>query len=143
MPLIPFLWLVSPHPLWLAAVEGFSGFLFAGFGLCAVNYIFDAVSQPRRVQCISYFALFCGISIFAGASLGGWLAERLPEVLGSRLCALFIISGILRGLSHFLLSGKFVELRTNTKKVSSRQLFFSTIGLKPLFGRSLDTEQDI
>ncbi len=142
IPLIPFLWLISPNPAYLMAVETFSGFVFGGFGLCAVNFIFDAVSQPKRVQCLSYFALFCGISIFAGASLGGLLADRLPPVGGSSLCTLFIISGIFRGLSHLALAGKFTEVRTNTKKVSSRQLFFSAIGIKSLFARSRDAEQD-
>lgn len=143
IPLVPFLWLVSPNPFWLGAVEAFSGFLFAGFGLCAVNFIFDAISPSKRVQCLSYFALFCGGAIFLGASLGGILAENLPEVGGSKLFLLFIISGIIRGLSHFLLSGKFTEVRTNTHTASSTDLFFSTIGIKPLFGRARDSEQEI
>ncbi|MBU3759516.1 MAG: MFS transporter [Candidatus Omnitrophica bacterium] len=143
IPSIPFLWLISPHPLWLGLVEAFSGFLFAGFGLCAVNFIFDAISQSKRVQCLSYFALFCGMAIFAGASLGGLIADRLPPIGGSGLCTLFVISGILRSASHLLLSGKFTEVRTNTQKVSSRTLFFSTIGIKPLFSRTSDTEQEI
>lgn len=143
IPSVPFLWLVSPNSFWLGAVEAFSGFLFAGFGLCAVNFIFDAISPAKRVQCLSYFALFCGAAIFLGASLGGLLAEHLPAVGGSKLVILFILSGIFRGLSHFLLSGKFEEVRPVAHKVSSGDLFFSTIGIKPLFGRARDSEQEI
>jgi len=136
IPLIPFLWLFSANFWWLIVVELFAGFVWSGFNLCSVNFIFDAVAPEKRVRCLGYFNLINGIGVFAGALVGGYLAEHLPRVMGSRLFLLFLFSGILRYLSHFLLSEQFKEVRGTTRQVSSAELFFSVVGMKPIQGRN-------
>lgn len=132
IPWIPILWMFSGHLGWLIPVEIFSGFVWGGFNLCAANFIYDAVSPAKRVRCLGYFNLINGVAIFAGASIGGFLAESMPPFGGRRILSLFLLSGILRFLAHFFLAGKFHEVRTKVKKVSSLQLFFSVLGIRPL-----------
>ncbi len=134
VPLLPLLWLASRNIVYLTIVEMFSGFIWGGFNLCAANFIYDAVSPEKRVRCLGYFNLINGVCVFLGASIGGYLAEHLPPVvLASRICTLFLISGIFRFISHFLLSGRFQEVRKTAKEVHSRDLFFSVVGIKPIF----------
>lgn len=134
IPVIPFLWLASRNWFYLVAVEMFSGFVWGGFNLCATNFIFDAVTPPKRVRCLAYFNLISGGAIFAGASLGGFLAGRLPPLFGARMLTLFFVSGVIRLAAHFLLSPRFREVRGSAKHVSVRDLFFSVLGFRPLAG---------
>lgn len=132
IPLIPFLWILSTNRPYLFAVEVFSGFVWGGFNLCSLNFIYDAVSPGKRVRCLGYFGFINGVATFVGAGLGGYLAERLPVLHGSRILTLFMISAALRVLSHFVLSRHFHEVRPATQKVSSVELLFSVVGITPL-----------
>ncbi len=134
VPLLPLVWIVTANPLLLMINEGISGFIWGGFNLCAANFVYDAVTPEKRVQCLGYFNLINGVAIFGGTTLGGWLAERLPAIHGYSLLTLFGLSGVLRLLVHFLLSRHFEEVRHTARKVSSRQLFFSVVGIQPLWG---------
>ena len=135
IPLIPLLWLFSSNIFYLFAIEIFAGFVWGGFNLCTLNFIYDAVSPGKRVRCLSYFSFINGLAIFLGAGLGGYLAERLPLLNGSSICALFVISAILRSLAHFVLSPQFREVRATARKVSSVELVFSVVGIRPIWGR--------
>jgi hypothetical protein len=134
IPLIPLLWLVSKRFVYLTGVEFFAGFVWGGFNLCTTNFIYDAVSPEKRVRCLGYFNLINGMAIFGGASLGGFLADRLPLLWGFSFLSLFLLSGLLRFLAHFFLSRHFREVRESARKVSSVRLFFSVVGIRPLAG---------
>ena len=138
IPLIPILWIFSPNLVYLFAIEIFSGFVWGGFNLCSLNFIYDAVTPGKRLRCISYFTFINGIATFLGAIAGGYLAEHLPPFHGSRILTLFLISGVLRLASHFILSKRFHEVRVTQKKVSSAELFFSVVGIRPMLGRGRD-----
>jgi MFS family permease len=129
------------NPFELILIEIFSGFVMSGFGLATSNFIYDAVSAPKRVRCLAYYNLINGAAIFAGASLGGYLAERLPPLLGYRIVTLFLLSGIVRLFADLFLSRHFTEVRESAKKVSSMQLFQSVLGMRPLTGEN--TEMDV
>ena len=138
IPLIPLLWLVSRDPAYLILVEFFAGFVWGGFNLCAANFIYDAVTPEKRVRCLGYFNLISGAAIFGGAMLGGFLADRLPPLFGLRLLSLFLLSGLLRLPAAFLQGGQFKEVRETGPHVSSRRLFFSVVGLRPLTGEAVE-----
>ncbi|MBU9888745.1 MAG: MFS transporter [Candidatus Omnitrophica bacterium] len=138
IPLIPVLWLFSNNLLYLFLIEVFAGFVWGGFNLCSVNFIYDAVSPGKRVRCLSYFSFIMGTMTFLGASLGGYLAERLPPLNGSRILSLFLLSAVLRYLSHFFLSRHFQEVRQRTQPVSSLELFFSVISMRMDFEKIRD-----
>ena len=134
IPIIPVLWLFSSNVIYLVGVEMFSGFVWGGFNLCTSNFIYDAVSPAKRVRCLGYFNLINGVAIFSGASLGGFLADRLPSFFGFPILTLFFLSGLIRFLAHFLLSRRFQEVREKTRPTSSLELFFSVVGIRPITG---------
>lgn len=134
IPVIPVLWIFSHHTIYLVMVEIIAGFVWGGFNLCTTNFIYDAVAPEKRMRCLSYFNLINGIGIFAGASVGGYWADHLPAIGGFSLHTLFILSGLGRFVSFFLLSRKFREVRESAEKISSFDLFFSVVGLRPLAG---------
>ena len=138
IPLIPTLWLFSPNIAYLFVIEIFSGFVWGGFNLCSLNFIYDAVSPGKRMRCLGYFGFINGVATFMGAGLGGYFAERLPTLNGSRILTLFVISAVLRFLSHFLLSHHFHEVRPAAQKISSVELFFSVVGIRPLLEKGRD-----
>ncbi len=136
---IPIFWIFTKHPLVLIVIEMFSGFVWGGFNLCATNFIFDAVRPSKRVRCLSYFNLINGIALFGGASLGGYLAYRLPPLRGmSPLLSLFLLSAVVRLLANLILSGHFQEVREKYQKVNSSQLFISVLGVRSILGRNLE-----
>ena len=77
----PLLWLGSVFVgggLWLRfylffvpAIVG--GFGWAGYNLAVNNYVYDAVSGPKRGFGVAYMNLVVGVAIFLGASLGSLL----------------------------------------------------------------------
>jgi MFS family permease len=138
IPAIPVLWLFARTPLSLAVVEMFSGLIWSGFNLASANFIYDAASPANRVRWLAYHNLINGAAIFLGASIGGWLAPRLPRLLGSRLLSLFLISAVLRLAVHFILSRRFEETRSTHRRVSSTRLFMSVLGLRPLAGENTE-----
>ncbi|MCB9799149.1 MAG: MFS transporter [Candidatus Omnitrophica bacterium] len=138
IPFVPVLWSLNSCYFYLIFIEALSGFTWAGFNLSATNYVFDAVSPEKRTRCIGYFNLITGVGIFAGASLGGYLAIHLPPFRGYSFYSLFILSGFLRLCAHFFLSGKFKEVRQEITSMSSRDLFFSVIGMRTKIGTNRD-----
>jgi MFS family permease len=135
--LIPLFWLVSRNVFYLGLIQSFAGFVWSGFTLCATNFIYDAVTPQKRVRCISYFQVMNGAAIFLGASLGGFLATKLPPLQGHSMLSLFLLSGICRLFCYFTLFNRFQEVRPS-REVSLQDLFFSVVGIRPLIGISRD-----
>ncbi len=79
---------------------------------------------------MSYFNLINGTALFLGASLGGVLADSIPPFRGFSMMSLFLVSGSLRLLFYILPLNRFNEVRVNVQKVSSRELFFSVLGIQ-------------
>jgi MFS family permease len=141
IPLVPLFWAFARNPLQLVLVEFFGGIVWGGFNLCATNFVYDAVTPSKRVRCLGYFNLITSVSLFAGASLGGFLAERLPAAPGgSRLVPLFLLSAALRLAADLFLSRGFREVRSGRRKVKSARLFLSVVGARPLTGQNVEWE---
>jgi MFS family permease len=127
---IPLLWVINRNPLFLISAQVFSGFAWAGFNLCATNFIYDAVTPPKRTRCIAYFNVFNGVALCMGALIGGFLLHKLPTLFGYKILTLCLISSFLRFLVAFFMPARLKEVRP-VEKVSSNQLFFSMIGIRP------------
>jgi len=79
---IPVLWIGSAlivddlalklYLLFVPAIA--AGFAWAGYNLAVNNYIYDAVSSPKRGFGVSYMNLMVGVGAFIGASIGSLLA---------------------------------------------------------------------
>jgi len=138
VPIIPVLWLFSANKLYLVGVQIFAGFLWAGYNLCITNFIYDAVSPEKRVRCLAYFNFLNGLGLFLGATLGGHLFSHLPKIFGYQSFTLFLISGLMRGIIVSIFVPTIEEVR-RVREISSRDLFFSVIGIKPAIGISAET----
>ncbi len=118
---IPILWLLTillvkiNIPLvigYLIVLELFSGFIWSGFNLCAINFIYDAVTREKLALCIAYYNVFNGVAVFIGATLGGILASSSINFFGlSPILFVFLLSGIMRFFAYMLMAPKVREVR--------------------------------
>ena len=128
-----FLWILNRQPFYLILVEMFSGFLWAGFNLCSVNFIYDAVTPPKRMRCISYFNVVNGTALAIGALIGGFVIKYLPPLSGHKILMLFLISSVMR-LSVAVIMPRLLKEVRPVEPVKSADLFFSMINLRPIQG---------
>jgi MFS family permease len=124
-------WLVNRHPLFLLFVQLLGGFAWAGFNLCVINFIYDAVSPAKRTRCLAYFTFFNGLAVCGGSLLGGFLAQRLPVLLGWRLLNLFLLSSLLRFGVVFILGRKVREVRP-VEPMRTKDVFYNVVGLQTI-----------
>lgn len=134
LPFVPLLYMFCHFPWQLMIVESFNGFIWAGFNLCATNFIYDSASAQKRVQFLCYFNVVNGMALFAGASLGGLLASHFPAVGGSQLFYLFLLSAVCRLMTQAFLFPRIQEVRRSYQYVNSSKLFVSVLGIRPLLG---------
>ncbi|MGA2091261.1 MAG: MFS transporter [Endomicrobiales bacterium] len=140
LPLIPLLWMFATRPLELICIEFLSGFAFSGFTIATSNFIYDSVTPAKRVRYLGYFNLINGIAIFAGASLGGYLAQHLPPIRGYPIVTLFLVSTAIRFFADFFLSPHFAEVRPIKARISSVGLYLSVVGIRPFTGENVDLD---
>ena len=142
--LVPFAWLLTANIYWIMLIQVVSGFVWAGFNLSAANFIFDAVTPPKRARCVAYQAVVNSSFIFTGSIIGASLAALLPAVkysdLGMNLPdsvypMIFTISGFIRLVILILLLRTFKEVR-DVGNLKHRDLIFRITSLKPLSGIS-------
>jgi len=120
IPAIPILWMFSSNPAYLVLVEMFGGLVWAAFDLGSFNFIYDAVTRPKRGCCFAYFNVLNGLGIFIGATLGGLLATH-PIIGLTPILFLFLISGVLRLLFSITMLPQLREVR---KVQPSRPLWY-------------------
>lgn len=128
---LPLWWLLSRHPLYLVIVQAIGGFAWAGFNLCATNFIYDAVRPDKRTRCIAYFNVCSGVAVCCGALTGGFLSNHMPNIFGYSIMTLFVISSALRLVVVGFFNRMVKEVRP-AEAISSRDLFYSVIGLRPM-----------
>lgn len=117
----PLLWMAG-HQLWfLIPIQVLSGFAWSGFNLASTYFLYDATSPENRTRCIALASAMNGIAICLGSLLGGFLASHLPTLLGSSILALFLISGLLRGVVAALVLSHVREVR-QVKAISTAEL---------------------
>ena len=130
---LPALWLISRHPLYLFIIQMFAGFVWAGYNISSSNFIYDAVSPAKRVRCISYFNVINGVSLCAGSLLGAFLVSRVPPLMGNKILFLCVVSSIARFAAAFFGFSHIQEVR-QVKDISSYELFVSAVGIKAVPG---------
>ncbi len=128
---LPLWWIINQHPLYLVFIQVLSGFTWAGFNLCAANFIYDAVTPAKRVRCFAYFNTLVGLALCLGALLGGYLVNILPAVFGYKILSLFLVSGISRYLVVLLFYNRIKEVRAG-ENITTKDLFSSVVGLKQI-----------
>lgn len=102
-------WLLVPY---LILIELFSGFIWAGFNLSAVNFIYDAVSRQKLALCIAYYNIFNGFGVFIGATLGGLLSSIDFSFFGiTAILFIFLLSALTRFGFYLFMAPKLKEVR--------------------------------
>lgn len=135
IPILPTLWLLSEDYRWLLLAQALGGFVWAGFSLCASNYVYDLVPRGKRATYVALHNVLTCIAVFIGAMLGGYLGMIMPahySVFGmeiqftSGLLAVFVISTLARALMVALLIPQLREMRS-VMPVNVGQLMFSFV----------------
>jgi MFS family permease len=111
MPIVPLLWVLNSHPAYLVFANVFSGFVWSGFNLSAMNFVYDASAPAGRAKRIAIYNAFTFIAMCLGALLGGYIAPHLPKLLGYQMHTLFLISGAARLAVIVLMLRTLVEVR--------------------------------
>ncbi len=111
MPVVPVLWLFSEKVSWLIAVQIYSGFIWGGFEIATVGFIFDITTPQKRVTGMAYYNMVSGFALISGALLGS-LVVRLNTIFASPYLLVFFISGVLRFGASLLFLPRLREVRT-------------------------------
>ncbi len=125
MPLVPVLWLVSGSVTWLLAVQIYSGFIWGGFEIATVGFIFDITTPQKRATGIAYYNMVNGFSVIVGAMLGSLIA-RHNAVFSSPYLLVFLLSGLLRFAASFVFLPKLAEVRT-VEEIGYPRLLFKVV----------------
>ena len=75
----PMLWLISSKLWFVLLIQLYSGVFWAGFNLAAANFVFDAVTPPKRARCIAYQSIINGVFVVSGSMSGALIATHIPE----------------------------------------------------------------
>lgn len=120
IPIVPILWIFSGNFWYLVAIQIFSGFAWAGFEICAFNFILDSTSSQKRATCVAYYNLLNGIGMIAGAIIGG-VISTLPTFFWSQFYMVFFISFLARYVVAIFFVPKIREMR-HVEKTSYQNL---------------------
>lgn len=132
MPLVPLLWLFSNNVLYLIIIQIYSGFIWAGFEISALNFIFDTTSSQKRATCIAYYNVINGFALLSGSVLGG-LIVRYNDVFWSSYLLVFIISFIMRFTASSIFIPKIKEVRP-IEVIPYPKLFLKVMSTMPTIG---------
>ncbi|HTY82553.1 MAG TPA: MFS transporter, partial [Dehalococcoidales bacterium] len=123
MPLVPLLWVVNSSPYYLVFANAFSGFVWSGFNLSAMNFVYDASAPAGRAKRIAVYNAATFIAMCVGALLGGYIAPHLPRLVGYQMHTLFLISGVARLAVIAIMLRTLVEVRHVTNIDAMRLMF--------------------
>jgi MFS family permease len=128
---LPLLWLVSGHVAWACVAQAAAGLCWAGFNLCASNFLLDAVPVERRASCTAYLNVLVHLGLLAGGIGGAVAAGLRPDHIGQwRLphwfWGLLIMSFLLRLATIVIFLPRFREVRDVPKVGAVEMLFHAT-----------------
>lgn len=138
--IVPLVWLFSANIWYLIFIQFFSGLVWAGYNLSVSNFLFDAVTPPKRARCVAYQSVVNGVFILTGSLLGAYTATHAGHALpfedwfyvpASAYLLIFFISGIMRLLVALGLESLFKEVR-EVEPIRQRDLIFRVVQIRPL-----------
>jgi MFS family permease len=150
LPVIPWLWLLSANLWFVLALQVVAGFIWAGFYLSVANFLFDAVTPAKRARCVAYYNTLTNLGLLAGAVLGGFIAEHVPQsfsvagydvTLASKLHVLFALSGLLRLLFSLIFLPWIREVRP-VEPAGTWQVIVQLVALQPIRGLRMSVFAD-
>lgn len=142
LPIIPLCWLFSRNFYAIVFFQFLSGLAWAGWALASANFIFDAVTPPKRARCAAYLNFFNSLGIGVGSLTGAYLCTKLPSGIVtsvmnvsfiSNLNYLFVISVLLRFFVVFLFMPTVREVR-QVQSGGAKDMFMMLASIRPLSG---------
>ncbi|HSQ78860.1 MAG TPA: MFS transporter [Nitrospirota bacterium] len=132
MPPVPILWLVSNKVAWLIAIQIYSGFIWGGFEIAAISFIFDTTLPQKRATCVAYYNVISGLALISGAMLGSFIV-RVNSVFPSKYLLVFFLSGLLRFVASLVFVPRLQEVRT-VERIGYPRLFVKVLASMPTLG---------
>ncbi len=118
---LPVLWTVAPHPVGLGVWNALGAFLWAGLNLSATNFVYDAVSPPKRHTCLAYFNVLNGMGVAAGPLVGSWVMDTFST--GARgFAVVFWCSAALRLVAGVVFRRAVREVRPAVRQIGLREV---------------------
>lgn len=113
---LPALWLLGTHVAWAVFLQAWSGFFWSGFNQSVANFLFDAVSPPKRARCTAYLYLVVNSGLLVGGVAGSTVIHHLPTSFGPLswpypFWTLLGLSFLARGLTLLVFVSRFREVR--------------------------------
>lgn len=150
LPLLPLPWVLSTSTPVLFAAQIVSGVTWAGFNLASTNFLYDAVTPPKRARIVSYHGLLNAACVLIGASaVGAPIAEYVPASFAmgpvqvtmlSSLPVVFIASSLLRILAAAFMLPRFREVRP-AEPVRTADLLFRLGSGEPFLSAGMELVQ--
>lgn len=117
---IPLLWFVSRNFYFILFIQFLTGVAVAGWLLCTLNFMMDAVTATKRARCSAYMLFTNSMGIFTGAMIGALLSSRADEIITfaasrisvfSPLYLVFLVSSIVGCIVIIIFLPRFHEVR--------------------------------
>jgi MFS family permease len=147
----PLIWLFTSNFWIIFFLHLYCGFVWAGFNLSAANFMFDAVTPPKRGRCSAYSALLTSFFVLAGSLAGGYIATHTTSPIdfqthlglpASPYPFIFFLSLILRVIVAVSFLKAFREVR-DVESINHRALIFRIIHIRPLSGATFGIVSNI
>jgi MFS family permease len=129
MPIVPLLWLFSENVLWLMAIQVYAGFIWGGFEIATVSFIFDITTPQKRATGVAYYNMISGVALISGA-LAGSMLVRFHALFASPYLLAFLASGIMRFGASLLFLPRLSEVRT-VEEIAYPRLFLKVVASVP------------
>ncbi len=129
--LLPLLWIASTHVVFACFMQMWSGFWWSGFNQSVGNFLFDAVSPPKRARCTAYMNLLANAGVLVGGLAGAWAIRVMPREIGPvtlpyAFWGLLVVSFLLRVAVTVLFLPRFREVRDVPQVGVTEMLFHAT-----------------
>lgn len=142
----PLIWLFTDNFWIIFFLHIFCGFVWAGFNLAAANFMFDAVTPPKRGRCSAYQAFLTTVFVLVGSLAGGYTATHFSSPIDFHALVglpqspypfIFALSAILRLLVAIIFLKAFREVR-EVEHIGHRELIFRIIHVRPISGATFN-----
>lgn len=130
LPVLAFMWVILKNFYLLCILQIISGFVWAGFNLSSVNFIFDTVRKENISKIMAYYNSLNNFSAFLGSVLCGIIAKFLENIIKNdeaffnKFTILFLTSSILRIFIIIIFRRQFKETRSIVEESPSITFFY-------------------
>lgn len=116
VPVFAFGWGIFKNFYLQLLMQFFAGFVWSGFDLAVMNYIFDTLPREHVAKISAYLNTFANLFAFAGTVLAGALTKLTPQLpvhfwAAGNYEIIFFLSGFLRILVVVMFLKEFREVR--------------------------------